>query len=107
MKPPDQNAANPAKQREPNGSVVSATRCNELAQQADRDSGNDYSDDFHDVSLLQPATSPASYLHCARQDAVPSDGQPNDGESGHTGPRPSEMRSFDARSNQPWRLATV
>jgi len=54
--PTDQNAANPAKHREPNGSVVSATRRNELAQQADDNSGNDYSDDFHDVSLLQPAT---------------------------------------------------
>ena len=69
--PADQYAADPTEDGEPNGSVVSAAWCNELAQQADDDSGNDHSDDFHDVSLLQPATSPASYLTALDKTPVP------------------------------------
>ena len=55
--PADQYAADPTEDGEPKRSVVSAAWCNELAQQADDDSGNDHSDDFHDVSFLA-----ASYL---------------------------------------------
>ena len=103
--PTDENTADPTKDGEPKGSVVSAAWCDELAQQPDDDPCDDHSDYFQGISSScelaratpRPAFVTARHLPAAlpaklcQVKSVSDRRTTNGGISGRSGEKPRAM----------------